>query len=268
MEEAARARAGAAEQAPQAVAVVRAPDVVRAGVAAAGVALALASTAWIVPSAWPTYAVFFVLAFAFSFVWLDSDAPTSVPYMAMATAFVYIAGFPILFFEKLARLFAYPVMFFAARQGVVALPRPLRPLAQPDRARSFSALLGLAAMLGIATIGLAVRVGVIHVARAAGVGLPGMVVLGEPVAYAVMGALSAWLPVPTGEYVVAAPHRLPAEDERVDVIFTAVVIVPILVVVIVQLGRSRSRRRGGVVARRAAPALARPAAHSSPAPAR
>src|SRR2546427_12138585 len=91
---------------------------VRASVAAAGVALALASAAWIVPAAWPTYAVFFVFAFAFSFVWLDSDAPTSVAHMATATAFVYIAGFPVLVLELLARLVAYPLTFLAARRGL------------------------------------------------------------------------------------------------------------------------------------------------------
>src|SRR5439155_6293951 len=55
---------------------------------------------------------------------------------------------------------------------------------------------------------------------------------GEPTAYAVMGVLSARLPLPTAEYVVAAPQRLPVEDERVDVIFSAVLIVPFLVLLI------------------------------------
>ena len=185
------------------------------------------------PAAWPTYAVFFVFAFAFSFVWLDSPAPTSVAYMATATAFVYIAGFPVLFLELLARLVAYPVIFLAARRGLVALPRPLRPLVVDDPALARRARLDLAAMLGLATIGSAVRVGVIQLARAAGVeSLIGMIALGEPTAYAVMGSLSALLPLPTGEYVVAAPQRLPAEDERVDVIFSAVLIVPFLVLLI------------------------------------
>ncbi len=202
---------------------------VRRGVAAAGVVLALASAAWIVPAAWPTYAVFFAFAFAFSFVWLDSDAPTSVAHMAMATAFVYIAGFPILFFELLARLVAYPLIFAAARRGWFALPRPLRPLLHARAAR-----LDLAAMLGLATIGSAVRVAVVQLARAAGMAsLIPIVIVGELGAYAVMGTLSAVLPLPTGEYVFAAPHRLPPEDERVDVIFSAVLIVPFLVVLIV-----------------------------------
>jgi len=119
---------------------------VRASVAAAGVGLALASAAWIVPAEWRTYAVFFAFAVAFSFVWLDSDAPTSVAYMATATAFVYIAGFPILFLELVARSVAYPLIFFAARRGLIALPRPLRPLIDANLARS--ARLDLAAMLG------------------------------------------------------------------------------------------------------------------------
>ncbi len=200
--------------------------------AAAGIALSLGSAAWIVPSQWPTYAVFFALAFAFSFVWLDSAAPTSVAHMAMATAFVYIAGLPILFFELLARLAAYPLIFVAARRGLVPLPRPLRPLATKERAAS--ARLDLAAMLGLANLGCAVRVAVVHAARAYGIDdLTTAVVIGEPVAYAVMGGLSAVLPLPTGEYVVAAPRRLPAEDERVDVIFSAVAIVPFLVILIV-----------------------------------
>src|SRR5439155_15646598 len=127
--------------------------VVRASFAAAGVALSVVSAAWIVPTAWPTYAVFFAFAFAFSFVWLDSDAPTSVAHMATATAFVYIAGFPILCFELLARLLAYPLTFLAARRGLVTLPRPLRPLVQHDRIRARKARLDLAAMLGLATIG-------------------------------------------------------------------------------------------------------------------
>ena len=37
----------------------------------------------------------------------------------------------------------------------------------------------------------------------------------------------------TSEYVVAAPQRLPAEDARVDVIFSAVFLVPFLVLLIV-----------------------------------
>jgi hypothetical protein len=59
-----------------------------------------------------------------------------------------------------------------------------------------------------------------------------MLALGEPIAYAIMGVLSARLPLPTAQYVVAAPQRLPAEDERVDVIFAAVLIVPFLVLLI------------------------------------
>jgi signal transduction histidine kinase len=206
---------------------------VRASVAAAGVALALASAAWIDPAAWPTYAVFLAFAFAFSFVWLDSDAPTSVAHMATATAFVYIAGFPVLFLELVARSVAYPLIFWAARRGLIALPRPLRPLASDDPGVAGSRRLDLAAMLGLATIGSAVRVGVVQLARAAGIeSLIAMIALGEPVAYAVMGVLSAGLSLPTAQYLVAAPHQLPAEDERVDVIFAAVLIVPFLVLLI------------------------------------
>src|SRR5581483_6374238 len=182
---------------------------------------------------WPTYAVFFAFAVAFSFVWLDSDAPTSVAYMATATAFVYIAGFPILFFELLARVLAYPLIFIGARRGIIALPRPLRPLVGNDPIRARSARRDLAAMLGLATIGSAVRVAVIHLARAAGIeNTTAMIALGEPTAYAVMGGLSALLPLPTAEYVVSAPLRLRPEDERVDVIFSAVLIVPFLVLLI------------------------------------
>jgi signal transduction histidine kinase len=210
------------------------PTTVRTSVATAGVALALASALWIDPAQWATYAVFLAFAFAFSFVWLDSDAPTSVAHMATATAFVYIAGFPILFFELAARALAYPLIFAAARRGLIALPRPLRPLASHDPAVARAARLDLAAMLGLATIGMASRVAVVQIARATGFhSLIAMIWMGEPVAYGVMGALSAWLPLPTGQYLVAAPHRLPAEDERVDVIFAAVLIVPFLVLLIV-----------------------------------
>ena len=101
---------------------------VRASVAGAASSLALASAAWIDVAEWPTYAVFFAFALAFSFVWLDSDAPTSVPHMATATAFVYIAGLPILFFELVARLLAYPLHVRRRAPWVIALPRPLRPL--------------------------------------------------------------------------------------------------------------------------------------------
>jgi hypothetical protein len=68
--------------------------VVRARVAAIGVVVALASVAWIVPADQPTYVVFLVFAFAFSFLWIDSDAPMSVAYMATSTAFLCIAGLP------------------------------------------------------------------------------------------------------------------------------------------------------------------------------
>ena len=88
---------------------------IRARIIAIGLVLSLASAAWIVPAEWPTYAVFLLFAFAFSFVWLDSDAPTSVAYMATTTAFVYIAGFPVLFLEMVARLAASPGLFLAAR---------------------------------------------------------------------------------------------------------------------------------------------------------
>jgi signal transduction histidine kinase len=47
-----------------------------------------------------------------------------------------------------------------------------------------------------------------------------------------MGALSARLPLPTAERAVVAPERLPAEDEPVDVVFSAVLIVPFLVLLI------------------------------------
>src|SRR5262249_26450961 len=118
--------------------------------------------------------------------------------------------------------------------GLIALPRPLRPLASQDPAVARGARLDLAAMLGLATIGMASRVAVVQVARATGFNsLIAMIWMGEPVAYGVIGALDAWLPLPTGQYLVAAPHRLPAEDERVDVIFAAVLIVPFLVLLIV-----------------------------------
>jgi signal transduction histidine kinase len=206
---------------------------VRARIIAIGLVLSLASAAWIVPAEGPTYAVFLLFAFAFSFVWLDSDAPTSVAYMATTTAFVYIAGFPVLFLEMVARLAAYPVLFLAARLHLRPLPRALRPLVQADRVRAADARLDLAAMLGLATIGSTVRVVVIALARAAGIeSLIAMIALGEPAAYAAMGALSARLPLPTAAYVTVPPHRLPAEDERVDVVFSAVLIVPFLVLLI------------------------------------
>jgi signal transduction histidine kinase len=206
---------------------------VRASVAAAGVALAVASAAWIDPAEWRTYAVFLALAFVFSFVWLDSDAPTSVAHMATATAFVYIAGAPILFLELVARLVTYPLIFSAARRGLIALPRPLRPLASDDPAVARGARLDLASMLGLATIGSAARVAVVQLAGAAGLeSLIAMIAIGEPVAYAIMGLLSAGLRLSTAQYLVAAPHLLPAEDERVDVIFAAVLIVPFLVLLI------------------------------------
>jgi signal transduction histidine kinase len=206
----------------------------RAAIASVGVALALASAAWVDPAAWPTYAVFFVFAFAFSFVWLDSEAPTSVAHMATATAFVYIAGFPILLFELLARLCAYPLIFAAADRGLIALPRPLRPLVDRDPVRVRAARRDLAAMLGLANIGSTVRVAVIQLATMAGVESPiAMIALGEPTAYAVMGAISTALPLPTTGYVTLAPQRLPAEDARVDVIFSAVLMVPFLVLLIV-----------------------------------
>ncbi len=198
----------------------------RAAVAAAGVALALVSAAWIEPSQWPTYAVFLALAFAFSFVWHDSDAPASVAHTATAIAFVYIAGFPVLFLDLVARSVAFSLIVVAARRGLIAVPRPLRPLMADDA----GARLDLAAMLGLATIGSTARVVVVHFARAAGVqSLIAMIALGEPVAYSIMGALSAWLALPTAQY--ASPRRLPS-DERVDVISAAVLIVPFLVFLI------------------------------------
>jgi hypothetical protein len=61
-----------------------------------------------------------------------------------------------------------------------------------------------------------VRVAVVQLGPVAGIASPiAMIALGEPTAYAVMGGLSGVLLSPTGEDVVAAPHRLPAEDERV-----------------------------------------------------
>jgi signal transduction histidine kinase len=206
----------------------------RQAVAAACGLLAIASLAWIDGAAWPTYAVFFVFAFAFSFVWLDSDAFTSVAHMATTTAFVYIAGFPILGIELLARLCAYPLIFAAARWHLIALPRPLRPLAQPDAVRARDARLDLGSMHGLATIGFAVRVGVIRIATAAGIESPiAMIALGEPAAYAAMGALSVRLPLPTTGYATLALKRLPIGDARVDAIFNAVLIVPFLVLLIV-----------------------------------
>lgn len=94
------------------------PTVARQRIAAAGVALALVSAAWIDPAERLTYDVFFAFAFAYSFVWLDSEVPMSVAHMATTTAFVYIAGFPILFVELMARCAAYPLIFVGARPVV------------------------------------------------------------------------------------------------------------------------------------------------------
>jgi signal transduction histidine kinase len=199
-----------------------------------GLALALVSAAWIDPAEWPTYAVFLVLAFAFSFLWLDTDAPTSVAHMAVVRAFVYIAGFPILFFDLLARCIAYPLIFVAARRGLIALPRPFRPLAQAERVAAQTARLDLGAIFGLATIGLAVRVAVVHIAGAAGVpSLIWMVVLGEPIAFATMALLSAWLPLPPVPYLIPAFRRLPVDDERIDVIFAVGTTMPFLALLIV-----------------------------------
>lgn len=207
---------------------------VRVVFAAGGVALGLASAAWVQPAEWLTYLVFIGFAFAFSFVWLDSALPTSVAHMATANAFAYIAGPPVLACELAARTLAYPVLFTLARRGWLTLPRPLRPLVQKDAAAAQLAQLDLAAMLGLAAIGSATRMAVAHWAPAFGAkSLITAVVVGEPIAYGVMGLLSAALPLPTREYVVNLPHRLPAEDERVDVVFASGLIVPYLVLLIV-----------------------------------
>lgn len=209
-------------------------NVARTTVATAGLLVSLASAAWIDPANWPTYAVFLALALAFSFVWLDSEAPASVPHMATATAFLYIAGPPILFLELLARLVAYPLLFAAARRGLMALPRALRPLVQGDPVAARQARLDLASMLGVAAIGSVVRLGVVWVATTDGIeSLIAIIAMGEPAAYAVMGALSWLLPLPTGVYLTMAPQRLPAEDARIDVIVSALAIVPFLALMIV-----------------------------------
>lgn len=204
----------------------------RKAVASAGLLLSVASAAWIDPANWPTYAVFLALAFAFSFVWLDSEAPASVPHMATATAFLYIAGPSILFLELMARLAAYPLLFAAASGGLIELPRALRPLAQADPVAARQARLDFASMLGVATIGSVVRLGVVWAATGIE-SLIAIIAMGEPAAYAVMGALSWLLPLPTGVYLTVAPQRLPAEDARIDVIVSALAIVPFLVLMIV-----------------------------------
>lgn len=202
-------------------------------VALSGVGLALASAAWIDPTARATYDVFLVFAFAYSFLWLDSETPASVAHMATVTAFVYIAGFPILFFDLLARCAAYPLLFLGARFGLITLPRSLRPLVQPDRAAARRARIDLAATLGLATVGSTARVLVVLVAGAAGVeSLIAMIALGEAVAYTLVGVLTARLSLPDGPYPAAALHRLPTEGERVDVVFATVLIVPLLVLLI------------------------------------
>lgn len=207
---------------------------VRIGFAALGVGLALASAAWIDPAQWATYAVFFGLAVAFSFVWLDSALPASVAHMATANAFVYFAGPPVLLFELMARVVAYPVLFAVARRGWMELPRPLRPLVQADSTAARRARIDLAAMLGLASVGSVTRIVVAHAVRAAGVeSLIAAIAIAEPVAYGVMGLLSAVLPLPTKQYVVSFPHWPSVEDERVDVIVATGLVVPYLVVLIV-----------------------------------
>lgn len=146
--------------------------------------------------------VFFVLAFAFSFVWADSESPTSVLYMVTATAFIYIGGAPILTFELLARLTAYPLVFAAAERGWLQVPLPLKAVVAPDRRRAWNARLNLGTLLGLATIGSLVRLAVVHLAHAADVASPiGTILLGEVAAYGVMGLVGASLPLPSTEYV-------------------------------------------------------------------
>ena len=59
-----------------------------------------------------------------------------------------------------------------------------------------------------------------------------------------MGPLSGRLPLPTSQYVAAAPRRVPVEDERMDVIFSTVLIVPFLVSGTNSSGRYRRRGDG------------------------
>ena len=88
-------------------------------------------------------------------------------------------------------------------------------------------------MLGVATVGSATRVVVVQLASAVGIeSLIAMIALAEPTAYAIMAVLGARVPLTTAQYRVAAPHRLPAGDERVDLIFGTVLIVPLLVLLI------------------------------------
>jgi signal transduction histidine kinase len=209
------------------------PRAARAVIASVGLLAALSSLAWIDPSAWPIYAVFFVLAVAFSFVHIQSGAPASVAYMATATAFVYIGGFPILGLELLARVVAYPLQFKLARRGLFRLPPAIGDMGSRDRTTARNARLDLAAMLGLANIGSTVRVGVVALAHWGGTtSLIVPILCAEAIAYGVMGLLSARLPLPTSDYVVAAPLRLSVDDERVDVIFSAVLITPFLVLLI------------------------------------
>lgn len=210
----------------------------RLAIALLGVATAL-FTATCMDAAWTsTYVVYFVLAFAFQFVWLGSRFPFALPYYTTMNAFAYIGGMPIVALEYAARLSSYPILLLLSRRGLMSLPPPLVPVLAPE---SFTSRAYLRAWIDHGTVGtvgavsILLRVGFFTWMQSLHFGLIPSLAVGEFGTLAVLGVMSAVMPLPHADALRLGGRwrwRWRLDDDRVDLVVVVILVAPLFVFVI------------------------------------
>lgn len=214
-----------------------ATDVLSCTVSVLGVVIAIGAVATMEWSAASIYAVYFVLAFAFEFVWLGSRFPFALPYYTTMNAFAYLGGPPIVTLEYLQRVISYPILAYMARRGLMTLPPPLVPILGPQ-SKSPGALLrawidhGTAGTLGALSVLL--RFGLYTWSRSSfELGLVPAIAIGEFGTLAILGIVHAVMPLPLAEDLrLGGRWRWRLDDERVDLIVVVILVAPLFVFVI------------------------------------
>ena len=211
---------------------------IRAAFALGGWLLALAGATQLTRADAETYAVFFALSLFFNFVNLDSALGFPLPYLATSFAFAYIAGLPAVTVNQIVPLVATRPLLLLHRRGLAKAPAIVRSAYEGVGGageRRWWLVVDVWARLALGSVGLAARVAAFWWLRRLWPDQhPIIAVLGaEVMGQIVLGIVTVTLPLPEAErFARRLPWQLGLEDERVDVIYAAALLLPLLVLLI------------------------------------